>query len=855
MADLTGLQTVNMKKYSILLLICLSVGSANGQQKAIIKINASKEAAPVSKTLHGVFFEEISHGGEGGLYAELIQNRGFEESTLPHGTKLENGFIVPDKSPHYNLRNNESGDWKMEWPYKSQWPAWRLLNGDSGLNLALTMDNPLNGATPHSLHVDIKKPNVNALVNEGFWGINVEKGADYTLSFFVRVSENYKGPVTASLRSAKGTVLASYTFADCTNKEWKKYVCTMTATQSDPKAEFVLSFGGTGTVWLDVVSLFPAKTFKKRQNGLRNDIAQYIAGLHPAFVRWPGGCFVEGISVANSPNWKHSIGDIEHRRATFSPWGYWSTNGFGYHEYLQFCEDIHAAALYVANIGVSCEFRSGNYVPDSDIDSVLTDVLDAIEYAIGPDTSKWGMQRSLNGHPAPFPLQYVELGNEQHGPRYAARYNIFYKAIKEKYPQLQLIASMGIGDVNRHTLDSMKQVDIVDEHAYKPAYWAMRNTSHFDKYKRGDWKMYVGEYATNSGVGAGNMTAALSDAVYIMSMERNGDLVTMSSYAPLLVNEHDVDWPVNLIHYNSARSFGRISYYAIKMMAENRASVNLPVTTTLIPPGNKKPQFKGSVGVATWDTQTEYADIKVVQNGKLVYASKNFSNAEWRQAHGVWTTTDSSLQQKNNGAQLLAYVKGRSFDTYTLTLKARKLGGTNAFIVPFAVKNDSTQLRAHIGSWVNSHCVFESVTNGDDVAGLTNQQRLAVPIETGRWYEIRLEVGIDKVDCYLDGRLLMTYTPPPVFFAIAGKDSTTGDIIIKTVNAGAEPYTAQIDLDNAPKLQPKATLITLSAPNGEAENTFDKEIYKPAVSSITEINSVTFKPWSINIIRIKQKDL
>jgi alpha-L-arabinofuranosidase len=219
---------------------------------------------------------------------------------------------------------------------------------------------------------------------------------------------------------------------------------------------------------------------------------------------------------------------------------------------------------------------------------------------------------------------------------------------------------------------------------------------------------------------------------------------------------------------------------------------------------------------------------------------------------GAWASTDSSLQQNNNGAQLLAYLKGRSFDTYTLTMKARKLGGTNAFIVPFAVKNDSTLLRAHIGSWVNSHCVFESVTHGDDVSDLTNQQRLAALIETGRWYEIRLEVGIDKVDCYLDGKLLMTYTPPPVFFAIAGKDSITGDLIIKTVNAGAEPYTVQIDLDNT-KLPSKAMLITLSAPNGEAENSFDKEIYKPHASRITDINSLTFKPWSINVVRIKGK--
>lgn len=847
-----------MKTLLLLLLVTNHTVIIYCQQTATINIDAGKTGASVSKDLHGVFFEEISHGGEGGLYAELIQNRGFEEGIIPQGTTLQDGFIVPAPSPHFNLPNNQASDWKMEWPYKSQWPAWRLLKHDSSLSLSLSTTGPLNEATPHSMQVRVKQPTKNALVNEGFWGIKVEKAESYALHFYVRVSEGYKGPITTSLQSARGETLASYTFNNCTNREWRKFECTLTATKSDPNAQFVLSFGGTGAVWLDMVSLFPTKTFNHRENGLRPDLAQYIADLHPAFVRWPGGCFVEGISVANTPNWKHSIGSIESRQGTFSPWGYYSTNGFGFHEYLQFCEDIHADALYVANIGVSCEFRSGDYVPDAQLDSVLNNVLDAIEYAIGPDSSQWGVSRSLYGHPKPFPLKYIELGNEQHGPRYAARYNRFYQTIKEKYPQLQLIASMGIGDVNRHTLDSMKQVDIADEHAYKPVFWAMRNTGHFDKYKRGNWKLYVGEYATNSGVGAGNMNAALSDAVYIMSMERNGDLVTMSSYAPLLVNEHDVDWPVNLIHFDGSKSFARISYYAIKMLAENRATVNLPIETTCTPPAVKKPLFSGSIGLATWDTQTEYADIKLVQNGRVLYQATKFQEPEWRQVPRTrgskWTFTDSSLLQQNNGAQLMAYVKGQSFDTYTLTLKARKLDGTNAFIVPFAVKNDSTCLRAHIGSWVNSHCVFESVTNGDDVADITNQIKLDSPIQEGRWYNIRLEVGLDKVDCYLNDKLLMSYTPPPVFFAIAGKDSTTGDIIIKTVNAGAEPYTTQITLDNAPAVQPDAALFTLSAPAGEAENSMALPVkYVPVSTKIKGISKsfpITFKPWSINVVRV-----
>jgi alpha-L-arabinofuranosidase len=279
---------LHMKPFAILLLTYIYTASASGQSKASITIDAGKIGASVSKTLHGVFFEEISHGGEGGLYAELIQNRGFEEGSLPHGTTLLNGFIVPDPSPHFNLPNNAVSDWKMEWPYKSQWPAWRLLQADSNLAIALTTDDPLNEATPHSMQVRVKQPSKSALINEGFWGINVQKGATYSLNFFVRVDPQYKGAITAALQNDKGATLASYTFNNCTNREWQKYSCTLTATQSDPRAQFMLSFGGTGTVWLDVVSLFPTKTFNGRQNGLRPDIARYIADLHPAFVRWHG---------------------------------------------------------------------------------------------------------------------------------------------------------------------------------------------------------------------------------------------------------------------------------------------------------------------------------------------------------------------------------------------------------------------------------------------------------------------------------------------------------------------------------------------------------------------------------------
>ena len=851
-----------MKKYFLLLAAITGSYFGFSQNKASITIDASKLESKVSPDLHGIFFEEISHGGEGGLYGELIQNRGFEESRLPLATTLVDSFIVPNRTPHFSIPNNGISDWKMEWPVKSQWPSWSLQTTNAAnISLGLTQQNPLNNASPNSLQVNIIKidgSGKNNLVNEGFWGINTVKGATYNLSFFARTDKSYKGSVTASLQSEDGTVLGAYIIPSISGTAWKKYTCKLLATQTDSKAKFVLSFGSTGTVWLDIVSLFPAKTFMNRPNGLRLDLANYIADLKPAFIRWPGGCFVEGINVENTPNWKKSIGPVEKRPGTYSVWGYWSTDGFGYHEYLQFCEDIHAAALYVFNIGVSCDFRSGTFVPDEKVDSVIKDILDGIEYAVGPITSKYGKLRAASGHTKPFPLKYIEVGNEQSGPRYAARYNRFYKAIKEKYPQLKIMASMGIGDVNKHTTDSMKGIDIVDEHAYKAAGWAMRNYNHFDNYKRGDWDMYVGEYATNSGVGAGNMNAALSDAVYIMSMEKNSDLVKMSSYAPLLVNVNDIDWPVNLINFDASKSFARISYYGIKMFNENKPTQNINSHTIIPEQKSKTPLFIGSIGLATWDTQSDYKDIEVIQNGNVVYKS-DFVNKpeEWKLVRGDWKVQDSALSQTVEGEQRLAWLKDKNFDTYTLKLKARKKSGYNAFIIPFAVKNDSTQLRAHIGSWLNSNAVFESVTNGFDIAAISESKRLDKPIETGRWYNVTIEVGYDNVECYLDEKLLMTYKEPQQFFSIAGKDDVTGDIIIKAVNASGNPYLTSISLNGIATLQPIADLISLQAASPDAENSFAEPIkYIPQTQTVSVVKpffQISFKPYSINVLRLHTK--
>lgn len=848
------------KKGVALLFFCFGYALLEAQEKASMQIFTAKVKNTVSPNLHGIFFEEISHGGEGGLYAELIQNRGFEESRIPPGSVLEGNMLNPnpDKKPHYNL-NGRSSNFRLPWPVKTAMPYWSIKAGEGGnLEATLSTDKPLTDATPQSATVKVNQLSKNGndyFVNEGFWGINAKKGDIYNLSFYTRTSDSYKGPLTVVLLSSTGKEIASHTFKSVHSKDWKKYSCKLIPSETDGKSSFAFRFGSTGEIMFDFVSMFPAKTFKNRPNGLRADLAQYLADLKPAFVRWPGGCFVEGLNVESAPNWKKSIGPLEQRPGTFSVWGYWSSDGFGYHEYLQFCEDIHSDALYVFNAGVACEFRSGTFIKEEDLQPVIDDVLDAIEYAVGPVTSKWGKVRAENGHPKPFPLKYIEVGNEQHGPWYAKRYNRFHEAIKKKYPKIKIISSMGIGDVNKRTLDSIKATDMADEHAYKSAFWSFTNYDHFDNYKRGDYELYVGEYATNAGVGAGNLQAALNDAAYILSMENNGDLVKMSSYAPLFENVNTRHWPVNLIKYNADSSFARISYYTIKLMNDNRADENFSINLSTIPSVVNKPKNKGSIGLATWDTQTEYRNIEVVQNGNTVYKSDFVNNMkEWDNVRGNWEAKDGAIAQTAQGPQRLIVLKDKIFETYTLKLEARKTGGTNAFIIPFAVTDRNNMLRAHIGSYVNANTVFEIVSDGS-VSNISESKRLRKPIETGKWYSIRLEVGFDKVDCYLNDTLLLSYTEPRKVFGLAGRDQKSGDLIIKMVNGADDSYDTNFLLDGNLQLNGNLTAYTITASSVKAENSFtNPKEFIPVKTVNSHVSgkkfSYTFPKYSITVLRI-----
>ena len=340
---------------------------------------------------------------------------------------------------------------------------------------------------------------------------------------------------------------------------------------------------------------------------MRPDLAQTVANLRPSFVRFPGGCYVEGDKLANRFQWKTTLAPPLDRPGHENLWGYRSTDGLGYHEYLQWCEDMNAAPLFVVNVGMS----HTDIVPLDKMGPYVQDALDAIEYARGDVTTPWGKRRAQNGHPAPFPLRLLEIGNENGGAAYEERFALFYDAIKRKYPDIQLIANTPV---------KSRIPDIIDEHYYDTAEFFARQAHRYDSYPRTGPKVYVGEYAVTQGAGKGNLEAALGEAAFITGMERNADVVTMASYAPLLVNDNDRKWNPDALVFNSAQMYGTPSYYVQQMFSLNRGDVTLKTDVQAAPP--KTPAAlslpSGMVGVGTWNTSAEFADINVFRNGEFV---------------------------------------------------------------------------------------------------------------------------------------------------------------------------------------------------------------------------------------------
>ena len=537
-----------------------------------LTIDAGQVQAKVSPMLYGLMTEEINFSYEGGIYAELLRNRSFKADAT---------------RPVY----------------------WQAIGG---AQIALDATQSLNTALNTSLKLDAASASAASpagTANEGYWGIPVKPHATYRASFYARAATGFSGPLTVALQDANGaTTFASATVKKITG-DWQRYDVTLKTGDVAPSKtnRFTLTTTKPGTVWLQQVSLFP-ETYKDRPNGNRPDLMQLLADMKPRFLRLPGGNYLEGDTIPERFDWKKTLGDPAQRPGHQSPWKYWSTDGMGLLEYLQWCENLNMEPVLAVYAGYS--LHQDRVAAGSDLAPYVQDALDEIEYVTGDATTKWGAQRARDGHPAPFPLHYVEIGNEDWFDKantYDARYSQFHDAIKAKYPALQLISTITPDRPDSEHVKS-RTPDVIDQHLYPSSEGAMEARAHeFDNLPRSGPKIFVGEWATRVGSPTPNMAAALGDAAWMTGMERNSDLVIMESYAPLFVNvshptngkdpQSSMQWPSDLIGYDALSAYGSPSYYAQVMFAANHGDVVLKTDAQDIPTWVWQPEARTRNGV------------------------------------------------------------------------------------------------------------------------------------------------------------------------------------------------------------------------------------------------------------------
>lgn len=604
--------TLRTKSALCLCLLLTAPGATARAQEAVLQVDASRIRSEVQPTMFGIFFEDINFAADGGLYAELVKNRSFE-FTLP-----KTGWSEPHSSPY-------------------------SLNRESGSSSAMKYGAESGNQT--YLRVQIQKPEGYELINEGFRGIGVREGARYRLSLRAARGEGAIRAVVLNLVDSTGASLGGTRIA-LDAKDWKSYQSTLTAGQTEPRARLQLTFEGSGSVDLDMVSLFPEDTWKGRPNGLRKDLVQLLYDLQPGFLRFPGGCIVEGRTLARRYQWKKTVGPVADRTALINRWNtefahrptpdYYQSFGLGFFEYFQLAEDLGAAPMPILGCGMACQFNTGELVPLDQLDPYIQDALDLIEFANGGPDTPWGRVRTEMGHPEPFGMKYLGIGNEQWGPEYAERLALFTRALRESHPEIEIVGSSGpfaAGDFFEFGWEKMKElgVDLVDEHYYMSADWFRQNAGRYDSYDRSGPKVFAGEYAaqsvrTTSPENRNNWECALSEAAFITGLERNADLVVMTSYAPLMAHADGWQWTPDLIWFNNLESYGTANYYVQKLFATNNGTHLLEISSEGRPLSGQQGLYasaeldrkSGQLIVKLVNTEDRARDLRLeVAGGKL----------------------------------------------------------------------------------------------------------------------------------------------------------------------------------------------------------------------------------------------
>ena len=775
-----------------------------------VKINTRAEKADM-QDLFGIFFEDLNHAADGGLYAELIQNRAFE-------------FCSVDNPDYHGLT------------------AWEKIEKGGKTELHVEKEHGLFPENPHYLVMEILEEGEDiGVCNHGFGpGIFYEKGAYYDFSCYARKERGDCDKLVVSLRSGTGEIYTSQTI-DITEK-WEKYQLTFKVPCDDRQGRLAVTAKGSGCVELDFVSLFPVHTYKNRKNGLRRDLAQLLEEMHPRFLRFPGGCLVHGGSLHAGDRdslyrWKNTIGPVENRPACRNNWGYNQTMGLGYYEYFLLCEDLGAKPVPVLPGGYDPHTHEA--AVGDELKDYVQDALDLIEFANGDAESYWGSRRAAMGHPEPFHMEYIGIGNEEVGEPFFERYPLFHRAVREKYPEIKIIGTSGpfaAGKEYDRGWQSAREegADLVDEHYYQSPEWFIAEHHRYDAFWDNGPKVFLGEYASQDNT----WFNALAEASYMVGMQNAAHAVKLACYAPLFCHVHYENWRPDMIWFDNCAAVPTPSYHVQKLFMNHHGDAVL----------KQEISGKGSSVMMSRYPDSLPGDIVLEANESQV-AFENIVITE--EDTGKKYTCQKTVLSPECSRKRIATVDSQN---YTIRLNARELSGKKGFTVSFGQQDEKNRLFWRLGGWANEDSII-----GEDIDGRNSCliQRTR-SVEAGRNYDLELRVRGRRVETYVDGAAELETEVRPVaaepVYITSSLERETGDIIVKIVNVLPREENVQICLEGEEGSRFTGHIYRMEGFDRDDRNTFKHpDLVRPDVADIEFVSSVfevDIKPESLCILRL-----
>ena len=785
-----------------------------------MQVNTAEKRFHISKDFYGLFFEDINRSGDGCLYPELIRNRAFEDSIPPDRVKMLRGNYAFETPCGWRDQFN-NGEGLKKWLDNVELtdiPGWY----GCGAEMRLSDKECLNENRLCALEVVYCSHGY--IYNVGYKGISIKRSRTYIFYMFAKTAGVLD--IKISLASSKAETYVSKTIK-IDSDVYKRYEVVLTADRDDRDAVIKLEALSNGRIYIGFTSLMPQDTYK--DHGMNPLIMDMLKKTHSRFLRFPGGCIVEGFTKETSMRFSNTIGPVWERPSQPLMWHYRSTNGLGFHEYLQMCEDLDLEAMYVVNCGITCQGRKPEFFEGNELDEMLDETMAALEYAMGVSDSYWGQKRKKAGHPEPFLIKYVEIGNENIGSEYEKRYEIFYKAIKEKYPDIILVS-------NTHTEEKELPTEIVDEHLYSTAEAFMTAGEKYRYYDRGGPKIFVGEYAVTSGQNVGNLKSALAEAMYLMELERNQDIVKMSAYAPLIQNIYYTSWMPDLIVYDGSEAFGIPSYHMLSMMAEYRGEI---IVESQVEGRQDIPHYKGLFGLILYKNNIKVKNIQV--NGRQEIISHEILGGLYMSTPGCWVSK-SEYTNEFEGHPNMGYIPPNT--TFVTCGENESEEGT--FSVDIYMDNPETRIdicvwchscemvfsrdetKPFLSQWnavYTDRCVWriEDSTGSFACVNRFNDTEFGIkkqlPIKYGEYNRFTVETVDGKIKCFVNGEFVQeaALDPYPVISTLASVDQEY--LYLKVLNYSDDDETIEIILDC--NVDSKYMEILLHDKDEKAKNSFE----------------------------------